>query len=279
MLYQPERHEALAPIAWDEARARATIQSIFGRTVRAQLEGSYWPWHPNDLEPGDDPSIPALPLYHGAAGVIWALHYLQDVHAAAPEARFGECFESLVEANRAALGGIADDAAASFLIGELPILLMAQGEAPTQARADRLATLIERNLDHPARELMWGSPGTMLAAAFLFEKFGDARWAELYRRTAARLWSQLQWSEEHACRYWTQDLYGRRSTYLDAVHGFVASASVLIRGRDLMEAGDWLEWAPRASRWRSRTTVAHAVLSRCAGLRHLSRALSERSTG
>jgi hypothetical protein len=42
--------------------------------------------------------------------------------------------------------------------------------------------------------------------------------------------------------YWTQDLYGRQSTYLDAVHGFAATASVLIRGRELLDAAQWKAW-------------------------------------
>ena len=40
------------------------------------------------------------------------------------------------------------------------------------------------------------------------------------RRTKLR--SQLLWSDEFRCEYWTQDLFGHHSTYLDAVHGFVA---------------------------------------------------------
>ena len=103
-------------------------------------------------------------------------------------------------------------------------------------------TLIEGNQDHPARELMWGSPGTLLAALFLHERTGDARWGTLFRDTAAKLWSQLEWSAEHACAYWTQDLYGQRSTYIDAVHGFVATASPLIRGRHLLDAAAWAAW-------------------------------------
>lgn len=52
----------------------------------------------------------------------------------------------------------------------------------------------------------------------------------------SKLWSQLEWSDRHGCAFWTQELYGHRSTYLDAVHGFVATASVLIRGRCLLDA-------------------------------------------
>jgi hypothetical protein len=37
-------------------------------------------------------------------------------------------------------------------------------------------------------------------------------------------------------------MYGRRSTYLDEIHGFVATASPLIRGRELLDAGEWQAW-------------------------------------
>jgi len=98
------------------------------------------------------------------------------------------------------------------------------------------------NKNHPARELMWGSPGTLLAALFMYQRTGEPKWADLFRDTAAVLWSQLEWSDEESCHYWTQDLYGHRSTYVDAVHGFVATASPLIQGRHLLKAADWEGW-------------------------------------
>jgi len=64
----------------------------------------------------------------------------------------------------------------------------------------------------------------MLAALFLHRENEEARWASLCRRTARKLRSQLEWSERYQCHYWTQDMYGTRSNYLDAVHGFVATA-------------------------------------------------------
>ena len=39
-----------------------------------------------------------------------------------------------------------------------------------------------------------------------------------------------------------QDLYGHQATYLDAVHGFVATASPLIRGRHLLDSDIWADW-------------------------------------
>jgi hypothetical protein len=128
------------------------------------------------------------------------------------------------------------------MMGDTPILLLAHAERPDPSLEDALEQLIAANVDHPARELMWGSPGTLLAALFLHEATGDERWARRFRATAAVLWQQLEWSAAHRCSYWTQDLYGRRSTYLDAVHGFVATALPLIRGSALLAADDWAAW-------------------------------------
>jgi Lanthionine synthetase C-like protein len=244
MLYDPTRHEALRPIAWDEARVREAIEHIVRDTEARYSSDRYWPLHPRDVDGGEEPTQPATGLYFGACGVIWALHYLQSVGAAKLSRRYGNELDALLLRNRAALKAFGDvGEEASYLMGDTPILMLAQGDEPTAARADALAALIEGNLDHPARELMWGSPGTLLAALFLHPRSAsDARWAALFRSTAAKLWSQLQWSDEHGCAYWTQDLYGRQSTYLDAVHGFVATASPLIQGRHLLDAQAWSDW-------------------------------------
>lgn len=242
MLHEPDRHEALQSIAWDETRARETIARIAADTEARFSPELYWPAHPRDLEPDDDASAIATPLYHGAAGVMWALEYLQAVGAAALEGDPFADLDALLARNREWLATFGSRDFGSYLMGDTPILLMAYGRRPSAELADRLAALIEANLDHPARELMWGAPGTLLAALFLHERDGDARWADLFRRTAAVLWSQLESSGEHRCRFWTQDLYGARSTYLDAVHGFVATAGPLIRGCHLLPADAWDGW-------------------------------------
>jgi hypothetical protein len=247
MLHDPARHETLRPIPWDEVRVRVAIEHIVRDTER-RFEGSgWWPLHPRDVDGGADVAgEPAWPLYHGAAGVVWALNYLHEIGAVPRALRIDLTqLDEVMARNRAwLLAAMPNDETASYLMGDTPLMMMAQGWAPSAERADRLAALIERNLDHPARELLWGAPGTMLAALFLHQRFGagDARWADLFRRSAARLWSQLLWSEEHGCHYWSQDLYGRTSTYLDAVHGFVGTAYVVSRGRQLLPATEWAAW-------------------------------------
>jgi hypothetical protein len=68
------------------------------------------------------------------------------------------------------------------LMGDIALLLLAYDLAPTEALADRIEELIRGNMRHPARELMWGAPGTMLVALFLARHTHDERWSELFLR-------------------------------------------------------------------------------------------------
>ena len=244
MLFDTTRHEALQAIPWNEARVREFIAQIVADVEARFTPQAWWPPHPLDVDPGEDAQAPPTPLYYGACGVAWALHYLQDVGDVRLQRSYRDAplMADLLARNSAWMGHNAQAQAASFMMGELPIQMLAFGGAPTPATADRLAALVAGNLEHPSRELMWGAPGTLLAALFLHQHTGDERWAELFRNTAAQLWSQLLWSDEFACHYWTQDLYGRQSTYIDAVHGFVATAVPLIHGRHLLAEADWAAW-------------------------------------
>ena len=254
MLHDPARHEPLTPIAWDEARVRATIARIVDATVAAFSPETLWPMHPRDQNPVDDPGAPAACLYFGAAGVIWALDYL-DAAGAAASPSLASHLDAVRERNRAWLAAEPGDNAGSYLMGDLPFEMMAWGRSPSPQRADAIAALIESDIDHPARELMWGAPGGLLAAALMHRRSGDERWAALFRRVAQRLREQLSWSEQQSCHYWSQDLYGRRVRYLDAVHGFVATARALIMGRHLLPADDWAEWQRCIE-----TTIAHTAI-------------------
>ena len=261
MLFDPARHEALQTIAWNEDRVREAIAWVVELTEKQYDPQHLWRAHPRDLDPGEDPAQPATCLYYGAAGVIWALHHLQALGAAKLQRTYLADLEPLRTLNRAWLEGAGSHDHAAYLMGDTPLLMMAHGHAPKAAHADALVALISGNIDHPARELMWGSPGTMLAALFLHQRDGDARWAAHFQSTATRLWDQLLWSDEHGCAYWTQDLYGRQSTYLDAVHGFVATASVLIRGRHLLAAGTWPAWQAAIVNTITRTATREGPLA------------------
>ncbi len=216
----------------------------------------YWPPHRQDAEDGSPQ--PLTPLYFGALGVIWALHHLRDSGAADLARDYLEHLPRLQADNRRWLAEGYESSKAAYLMGDTPLLMMRYAREPQNvALRDELERLITANIDHPSRELMWGAPGTMLASWFLYARTRDERWAQCFRASARQLQSRLLWSQEHGCQYWTQDLYGRQSTYLDAVHGFVATASVLIRGRELLDAQEWQAWqacfintVTRTATWR-----------------------------
>ncbi|MDH5338138.1 MAG: LanC-like protein [Rubrivivax sp.] len=245
MLYQPDRHEPLRDEdvqGWDEDRARICIADIVRDTEARFRPGQGWPMHALDIGPGDDPEAGNPSLYFGTCGVLWALHFLRSRGAADLERDWPVDAAALVQRTRDWLRDDAQRERAAYLMGETPVWLLAHARSGSVMAADRLAELIEGNIEHPGRELMWGSPGTLLAALFMHQRTGQERFADLFRRTAAALWSQLEWSEAYRCRFWTQALYGQVSSYMDAVHGFVGTALPLIRGRHLLIGSDWERW-------------------------------------
>jgi hypothetical protein len=240
VLHEPARHEPLRPIAWEEARAFAMIERIArDAAVRFSRERN-WPVHPLDAEGGA--GFDLRPLYFGACGVIWALHYLQAAGAVTLPASYAARTEDLMSLTEERVAACPSTSAASYLMGETGMHLLGYWLEPRDHVAARLEALIASNIDNPARDLMWGSPGTLLAALFLYEHTGETRWAELFQTTALKLHSDLRWSPEYQCHYWVQELYGYASTYLDAVHGFVGNALPLVRGRHLLAAEQWREW-------------------------------------
>lgn len=100
MLHDPARHELLTPLAWNEEAARAAIRDIVACTEASYRGARYWPVHPLDRE-GIEPDSVETPLYHGAAGVTWALQYLGNRGAATLAQDWLDGWRDLLEANRA----------------------------------------------------------------------------------------------------------------------------------------------------------------------------------
>jgi lantibiotic modifying enzyme len=109
-----------------------------------------------------------------------------------------------------------DNEERSLLMGETGIRLVLQRLSPSAENADRLAELIGPNARDERREVLWGSPGTMLAAAELGRATGEPRWDELWAESAA--WLDGDWDRESGI--WTQELYGKSTRYLGPAHGF-----------------------------------------------------------
>jgi lantibiotic modifying enzyme len=100
--------------------------------------------------------------------------------------------------------------------------------SPSAENADRLEALVRGNREDERRELMWGSPGTMLAAAALHELTGEELWLGLWRESAS--WLRGEWDLETGL--WTQRLYGRVEQFLGPAHGFAGCVLALSRDAD-----------------------------------------------
>ena len=233
-MYDVTRHEPLIEAEWNQELALAAIDRIVRDTHARFDPEKLWPVHPLD-KITDEPTKPFRMLYFGAAGVIWALDHLRVVGATAMQRDFKDALIDLAAKNRAEMQLRAPHTY-SYLMGDVGIQLVQWRISPSDVLADQIFQAVEANMTNPARELMWGAPGTMLAALFLLESAGDSRWQEVYLASVLQLLSEWERNTEHNCHVWTQDLYGRSSIYLGAVHGFAANVFSIIKGRKHLDS-------------------------------------------
>jgi lanthionine synthetase-like protein len=114
-------------------------------------------------------------------------------------------------------------------MGRAGILLVSWLLQPSPETADLLVLEIAANVGNQTNELLWGSPGTMFAAAAMIER-GEDRFADLWSRSAAQL---LEIRDPDGC--WTQDMYGRTTRYFGAGHGFAGNVQAILGRSDLLD--------------------------------------------
>jgi Lanthionine synthetase C-like protein len=206
LLWRAAEHEELTDRPWAEGEARGAIEAIVLDAGRGMSDG-FWPGHPLD-EVGSDERFGSL--YLGSAGMVWALWKL------GASFDYSAVLRSALERYRAEpdFGGEAH--APSLLMGETGLLVVAARVGSPAADRERLRRLVVENRAHPTWELMWGSPGTILAARACEL---HAEWEESASLLCA------QW--DAASDLWTQDLYGRTSQILGPVHGFAGNVHAL----------------------------------------------------
>jgi hypothetical protein len=216
VLFDPAVHESPTGEAWDPARIRTAIRAIVDDTEAAFADG--WQTHPADSDgPGDD-ARRFRTIYLGGAGVIQALDALQRRGLAELRRDYVPYLERPYEPDFPDA-----DHERSLWMGETGIRLVLQRLAPSAENADRLEALIRTNIRDERCELMWGSPGTMLAAGALHGLSGETRWVELWRESAA--WLRGEWDSE--TDLWTQRLYGRVEQFIGPAHGFAGCVLAL----------------------------------------------------
>lgn len=238
-LYEAERHERLIGTEWNEHRARDAIDQIVNDTHRSFSAEGLWPVHPFDRSPERPPDSIKY-LYHGAAGVIWALNYLNATGAVALKRDYLPAVRELIPRIRDDLDKYPEmrkymgAEGSSYLLGEAGILLLKWKLAPSEDLARQLYAHLEATIGDP-RGIAWGSAGAMLAALFMYQFTNDARWKDLFLRSFGPLYDQWNYSDEARCHLWSSSLYGVTEMRVGAIHGFAANAFAMIRGRHLLE--------------------------------------------
>jgi lantibiotic modifying enzyme len=226
-LWRPEAFEPLTDEPWDEERVRAGIRAIAADAEGAFDQDALWP---ADEWDGWHMPLPLKQLYVGASGVIWALDALRrrgyaDVSMDLPGAALRTLVLWREEPDFIAGYELPERKESGLLTGEAGILVVAWRLAPSTELADDLYARVTANADNEAIELMWGSPGTMLAARAMHDWTGEQRWADAWRESAEKLLSSRD-----ADGLWKKKLYGGESRGLGPPHGVVGNVLALLQG-------------------------------------------------
>ncbi len=118
-----------------------------------------------------------------------------------------------------------------FLNGGSGVTLVAWRLAPSDELADDLHARVLANRDNEADEVMWGSPGTLLAARAMHDWTGDERWANAWRESAEALLARRD-----ADGLWSITLYGQTHRGMTPPHGVVGNVGALLDGGELLPA-------------------------------------------
>jgi len=224
VLYRPEAFEALTDERWDADRVRDSIREIVADTDDA-LRGPRLLWRADDWDRWQATS-PMKNLYVGAAGVLWALDELRRLGHAETRLDLTELALGNLELYRARSDQmkivLPEPRESSLLCGETGVLLVAWRLAPGAEIADDLLARVRANVSNEAEEVMWGTPGTLLAARAMLEWTGDERWRNAWMESADALWSR-----RGDDGLWTQRLYRQELRSLNPPHGLVGNVQAL----------------------------------------------------
>jgi hypothetical protein len=220
VLYDSAAFEPLTDEPWDEAHVRDAIAAIAADADTAFDPDKLWPAHEWD---GWQAALPLKNLYVGAAGVVFALDDLLRRSLAETTLDLPAIAIDALERWRAEPDYVAGEVLpeppeSGLLTGEVGILLVAcRLGHPLE---DDLRSRICANLANEAEDLMWGTPGTLVAAVAM-------GWDDLGRESADGLAARRD-----ADGLWTQRLWGTSFRGIGTVHGLAGNVRALLKVDD-----------------------------------------------
>jgi hypothetical protein len=224
VLYRPEAFEPLTDERWNADRVRAEIREIVEDTDAA-LRGPRLLWRADDWDRWQATS-PMKNLYVGAAGVLWSLDELGRRGHAKSRLDLADLALRNLELYRARPDQmkiqLPEPRESSLLCGETGVLLVAYRLAPSAELAGDVLERVRANVSNEAEEVMWGTPGTLIAARAMLEWTGEERWRSAWQESADSLWSR-----RGDDGMWTQRLYRQTARSLNPPHGLVGNVQAL----------------------------------------------------
>ena len=167
-------------------------------------------------------------LYVGAAGVLFALDLLRRRELAETRLDLATIATDVLSLERREpdfMQGIElpTPRESSLLCGETGVVLVAWRLGRTAALADDVERLVRANVGNDADDLMWGVPGTLVAARAMLDWTGEGRWREAWDESAAAL---LRRRDDDGL--WVQHLHGESYRGLGVAHGLVGNVLTLL---------------------------------------------------
>jgi lantibiotic modifying enzyme len=224
VLFDPTGFEPLTDEPWEDERVRDSIRRLVSRIDEAFAVERLWPAHGWDAWQA---ATPLKNLYVGAAGVLWALDRLRERGVAGSRLDLAAAAEATLVAWRREpdfmRGEVLPERKESALLtGETGILLVAWRLTGGPALADALHALVQANVYTEADDVMWGTPGTLVAAQEMSRSTGEDRWQAACEASADALWARRD--EQGG---WTQHLHGESYVGLGTAHGYVGNVAAL----------------------------------------------------
>jgi hypothetical protein len=137
-MFDPNRHYPLKNLKWELAVVQQAIQDIADDAINQINQSHKLPRHPMDnYGVGSD-------LYFGMTGVIWALTYLELKQAIDTDLNFSALLEEQLSANEKERKAMPHPDNASYLFGNLPILMLQFKSSRDSRIADKIFHSIEK---------------------------------------------------------------------------------------------------------------------------------------
>ena len=110
----------------------------------------------------------------------------------------------------------------SWYLGESGLLTARWLAQPDQNIAKRFPIRLSKIRITRRLKALWGAPGTMTAALFLYENSNSEQqvdWKKLYQTSVESLWKSWFKDSEEDIWIWEQDMYGAKHGFVGAGHG------------------------------------------------------------